>query len=100
MNPKHQPITTIAELTQMPDTMEELLALSKKAQTEYKQRFYADLFAELDRVMPEIKMWGRDLFFYECRICGSVVKERVAHYRWHRGTDMLNVLTALFGRPN
>ena len=96
----YKPINTVGELTQMPNTMEELLELSKRARTEVKQRFYADLIQELDRVMPKITTWGSDNFYYECLICGGVVKNRVAHLRWHRGTDMIDILVSLFGRPN
>jgi hypothetical protein len=95
----YKPVATVAELTEMPNTMEELMALSKKAKTEVKQQFYADLIAELDRVMPEVPDWG-SRHWYECLICGGLVKNRVAHLRWHRGTDMIDILVSLFGRPN
>lgn len=95
----YKPINTVGELTQMPNTMEELLALSKAARTDVKRQFYDDLVRELDRVMPQVPMWG-SVHVHECLICGSLVKNRVAHLRWHRGTDMIDILVSLFGRPN
>lgn len=55
---------------------------------------------ELDRIMPRCNGWGSRLFQYECMVCGSYVKDRIKHLRWHRGSDMVDILTRLFGRPN
>lgn len=59
----------------------------------------ADAVKELDRIMPESKgSWHYDKF-YECKICGSLVVNRMRHLRFHKGADMLDVLVKLFGRP-
>lgn len=90
-------------------SLEEFLELSAKAKrTKQEERrieaakFYQKLAIELDRVMPELpgRMWYGGPQAYKCLICGSAVVDRVLHLRWHRGTDMVDVLTTLFGRPN
>lgn len=74
-----------------------------RSQEEFDERQaqQAAIVAELDRVMPKaVDLWGSRNHYYECLICGVIVKNRVKHLRWHRGTDVLDVLITLFGRSN
>lgn len=52
---------------------------------------------ELDRLMPRINHWRDDA--WQCRVCGSQVLDRIAHWRFHFGQDqiMQETLLSLFG---
>lgn len=82
-------------------TMEEFLALSRNQRRIKQAEYYEKLVAELDRVMPEVEnIWYRGSRpIYQCRICGGAVFNRVLHLRYHRGSEMADVLHKLFGRP-
>lgn len=71
-----------------------------KTQEEFdtRQKALADLNAELERLMPVHPTWRYSTHVFSCRICGTLVWDRLTHYKYHQKKDVLDVLVSLFGR--
>lgn len=56
-----------------------------------------EFFKELERLMPAMGNYWYGTQAYQCIMCGSLVLDRIRHWRWHNQSSiMLETLAELF----